>query len=138
MCACTCGRVHVLSARTCTIVCLGVACWRIPLIHSSQFAKFVRPNHETLLRVFKWIQEWYDIQAQSPIWKLCLHMMEKRIVSPLFLALLSKLFILFNKIWNNALNSSLRVVRYSKIKAQNRDFTDIAWMWKFLKILSAT
>ena len=62
-CACVCALVrvhmlaracaHVLSASTCAIVWVGVACWRIPLIHSSQFAKFVRPNHETLLRVFK-------------------------------------------------------------------------------------
>ena len=65
MCACVCALARVrmracahacarvLSASTCSIVRVGVTTWRIPLIHSSQFAKFVRPNHETLLRVFK-------------------------------------------------------------------------------------
>ena len=51
--ACARAYARVLSASTCAIVWVGVAYWRIPLIHSSQFAKFVRPNHETLLRVFK-------------------------------------------------------------------------------------
>ena len=73
--ACARACVHVLSASTCAIVWVGVAYWRIPLFTAANLLNFSDQtnslaNLETLVRVFKWIQEWYDIQTQSPIKKL--------------------------------------------------------------------
>ena len=134
-CVHACVSVHVRACMYRELACAQLCGWAL---HIDAFPFSLLPickicqtkTRKTLIHVFTWIEEWYNIETKSPIWKTRTREIGwKKEFFLFFLSnLYSKLFILFNKIWNNALNSGLRVKQYSNIGTQNRDFAYVAWL----------